>query len=86
MRRGWHKAGVRDRWPAGRKAKWLEWKKERSCTPARVRPDRSRAMQSKVWVKGHVPSVFLDWVERYWNHDNGTRAVLGECCFEVWER
>ena len=88
MRKGLHKAGARDHWSEGRKARWEGWREEDSCTPTRVRPhrsDRSRAMQSKVWIKGHVPKEFLEWVGRYWSHDDETRAVLGECCFEVWE-
>ncbi|MFC1805365.1 hypothetical protein ACFL09_00095 [Planctomycetota bacterium] len=89
MRREWHKAAARERWSADRKAKWAERKgrRPRGAAPDRARmPDRSRVTQPKVWVKGRVPKGFLDWVERHWSHDNETRAVLSECCFEVWER
>ena len=84
MRREWHKAAARDRWTARRKAKWLEWKRDRS--PETSRGARGSVAQSMVWVKGHVPKEFLDWVERHWSHDGETRAVLSECCFEKWER
>ena len=86
MRKEWHKASARDQWSESRKAKWDDWREEHSCTPARVRSDRSCAMQSKVWVKGRVPKEFLDWAERYWSHDDGTRVMLSGCCFEEWER
>ena len=71
MRREWHKAGARERWAADREAKWVEWKRRRygeGSPDGSHRPDRSGATQSKVWVKGHVPNEFLDWVERSWSH------------------
>ena len=49
------------------------------------RPKSVPADQPKVWVKGHVPREFLDWVERYWSHDGETRAMLGGWGFGVWE-
>ena len=85
MRREWHKAGARERWSEGRKAKWTDWKERQRCDETR-QPFGPPAAEPKVWVKGHVPREFLDWVERYWSHDDETRAMLGECCFEVWER
>ena len=89
MRSEWHRATARDRWTAGRKAKWLEWKRHRS--PAALRgaghqPDRGSLAQSKVWAKGHVPKESMDWVERHRSHDTETRAMLRGCCFGVWER
>ena len=89
MRTEWHRAGARDRWPKGRKVQWIEWKRRglRGAVPEGPhRHDRPQVRQSKVWVKGHVPSEFMDWVEKYWSHDDETRAVLAGCCFEVWER
>ncbi|MBL7223577.1 MAG: hypothetical protein ISS72_06980 [Candidatus Brocadiae bacterium] len=89
MRRQWHKAGARDRWSEGRKAKWVEWKRHPSSGVFRGgghQPDRGSVAHSKVWVKGHVSCEFLDWAERYWSHDDETRAMLRGCCFEVWER
>ena len=89
MRREWHKASARGRWSEGRKAKWVESKRRRSTEA--VGDDghqlrRAQSSQPKVWVRGHVPKEFLDWVERYWSHDDETRAMLDGCCFEVWER
>ena len=89
MREEWHKAAARDRWTGRRKAKWMAWKRRRSRAVLRGaghQPGHGSATPSKVWVKGHVPREFLDWVERHWSHDDGTRAVLCECCFEVWKR
>ena len=89
MRREWHKADSRRQWSASRTAKWADWKRRRS---QRETPDSSHqcdqphVTRSKVWVRGHVPKEFLDWVERHWSHDNETNAMLSECCFEVWER
>ncbi|MBL7133606.1 MAG: hypothetical protein ISS78_05865 [Phycisphaerae bacterium] len=89
MRTEWHRAGARDRWSKGRKVRWMAWKR-RGLTGAATGPasqvNRPRIAQSKAWVKGQVPREFLDWVERHWSHDDETRAVLSECCFEVWER
>ena len=51
-----------------------------------VDPKRVPVTQPRVWVRGHVPKEFLDWVERHWAHDNETKAMLSKCCFEVWER
>ena len=89
MRAEWHRAGARDHWSKRRKAKWLDWKRRhpneaatgRSC-PA----THTHVTKSKVWVKGHVPEEFLHWVERYWSHEDETRVMLSECCFEAWER
>ena len=89
MRTAWHKAGARNLWSRGRKTKWLEWKRRGlrgAVSEGPHRHDRPRVRQSKVWVRGHVPEEFMDWVDRYWSHDDATRAMLGECCFEVWER
>lgn len=85
MRREWHKAAARERWTEGRKAEWEDWRKRqrRDDTPQPLRPP---AAEPKVWVRGHVPREFLDWVERHWSHDGETRVMLGQCCFEVWER
>jgi len=88
MRREWHKAAARERWSEGRKARWMEWKRRRSHGTSRDdprQPDRAPVTQSKVWVRGHVPPEFLDWAERHWSHDNETKAMLSECCFEAWE-
>ena len=88
MRKEWHKATARRRWTADRKARWAARKERRSRGAARGdlrQAARMSITQSKVWVKGHVPKEFLDWVERYWSHDNETRAVLSGHCFEVWE-
>ena len=89
MRKEWHKAAARDHWSEGRKARWMEWKRDRSPEASRDpchQSERPRVAQPKVWVKGHVPREFLDWVERHWSHGNETRAVLRGCCFEAWER
>ena len=89
MRAKWHKAAARRCWSEGRKAKWTDWKGRRPREVSRNdrhQPDRGPVTLSKVWVKGHVPKEFLDWVERHWSHDDETRAVLTGCCFEVWER
>ncbi|MFC1806110.1 hypothetical protein ACFL09_03930 [Planctomycetota bacterium] len=85
MRAEWHKAKARDHWSERRKAKWVEW---RSKSAHEVTADDMCPLtsQRKVWVRGRVPKEFLDWVERYWSHDDVTRAMLNECCFEVWER
>ena len=73
MRREWQKTGARDYWSEGGK---VERKGQVS---------RGSVAQSKVWIKGHVPKEFLDWVERHWSHDDETRAMLSGSCFEVWE-
>ncbi|MFC1805664.1 hypothetical protein ACFL09_01620 [Planctomycetota bacterium] len=89
MRTEWHKAGARDRWSRDRKVRWMKWKRRglrRAVSEGPHRSGRPRVTVSKVWVRGHVPKEFLDWVERYWSHDDETRAVLSGCCFEVWER
>ena len=89
MRREWHKAAARDRWTARRKARWAERKGRRSrgaAVDSSRRSDLVAVTQSRVWVKGHVPKEFMDWVERYWNHNDETGAMLSGCCFEVWER
>ena len=89
MQKEWHEAGARDHWPEGRKAKWVEWKRRRSpgaSQGAGQRPEHRRVTQPKVWVRGHVPKEFLDWVGRHWSHDDETRAILSGSCFEVWER
>ena len=89
MRAEWHKAGARDRWSEGRKARWVELRKKPSRTMVPDDTDRyaRRGVASpEAWVRGHVPKEFLDWVERHWSHDDETRAMLGGCCFEVWER
>ena len=88
MRREWHKAAVRGRGSPERKAEWKEWRRRRSGEAGRDGThglNHSRASQPKVWVRGRVPKEFLDWVEGHWSHDGETRAVLNECCFEVWE-
>ena len=89
MRAEWHRARARDHWSERRKAKWMEWKREHSAREAGHDDHGSgpaRAAGPKVWIKGRVPKEFLDWIERHWSHDNETRAMLVECCFEVWER
>ena len=89
MRREWHKAAARDHWSEGRKAKWVEWKRQGCDGAGRHGTHRAKhphVTRHKVWVKGHVPREFLDWVERHWSHDAETRALLSESCFEVWER
>ena len=89
MRREWHKAASRRQWSADRRARWLEWREQHSRGGARVevgQPERVSVTPAKVWVKGHVPREFLDWVERHWAHDSETKAMLNECCFEEWER
>ena len=89
MRREWHKEAARSRWSAERMARWVKWRGRRrreAVAEASRQPGCPRSAQSKVWVKGRVPKEFLDWVERHWSHDNETRAMLRECCFEVWER
>jgi hypothetical protein len=89
MRTEWHKAGARDRWSKGRKVRWIEWMRRGlvgAVPEGPYRPDRPQVRQSEVWVKGRVPKELLDWVERHWSHDDETRAVLCECCFEVWAR
>ena len=56
---------------------------------------RHRARESPGQQIGHAyptaplldsTNEFLDWVDRYWSHDDETRVMLSECCFEVWER
>jgi len=89
MRREWHKADSRRRWSADRKARWEDWREQHSHDTTRCeasQPEHTHATQSKVWVRGHVPKEFLDWVERHWSHDGETKAILSGCCFEVWER
>jgi hypothetical protein len=89
MRREWYKAAARGRWSAERKAEWKEWRRRRredETQEGSNRPDHHRVGHAKVWVKGHVPKDFLDWVERHWSHDRETRSMLGQCCFEAWER
>ncbi|MFC1805732.1 hypothetical protein ACFL09_01975 [Planctomycetota bacterium] len=89
MRTEFHKAAGRTRWSSRRKVRWMKWKRQGlrgAASEGSHRPDRPQVRQSKVWVKGHVPSEFLDWVDRYWGHDDETRAIMNECCFEVWER
>ena len=79
MRKEWHRAGARNRWSAGRKAKWVEWRDKRSRTTVPDGPDRSARSgfaSPKVWAKGHVPPEFLDWVDRHWSHDDQTRVML----------
>ena len=89
MRKEWHKAGSRREWSADRKARWLDWREQHSRGVARDgagQPERVSVTPAKVWVRGRVPGGFLDWVERHWAHDNETKAMLSECCFEEWER
>jgi len=89
MRREWHKADSRRQWSADRKARWLDWRERRSSGGTRMeagQPERVSVTPPKVWVRGRVPKEFLDWVERHWSHDNETKAMLSECCFEEWER
>jgi len=89
FRREWHKADSRRRWSASRTAKWTDWRRGCSLGAAQgaaSQPERVPVMPSKVWVRGHVPKEFLDWVERHWSHDNETKAMLSGCCFEEWER
>ena len=89
MRAEWHKAAARGQWSEGGDAEWVDWKGRRPCGASRSNRhqlERVPIAESKVWVKGRVPKEFLDWVERYWSHDDETRAVLSGCCFEVWER
>ena len=89
MRTEFHKAAARNLWSRGRKARWMEWKRRGlrgAVSEGSYRPDRPQVRQSKVWVRGHVPKEFMDWVDRYWSHDDEMRAVLAGCCFEVWER
>ncbi|MBL7224140.1 MAG: hypothetical protein ISS72_09825 [Candidatus Brocadiae bacterium] len=89
MRTEFHKAAARNQWSKGRKVRWMEWKRRGlrgAVSEGSHQPDRSHVRQSKVWVKGHVPKEFMDWVDRYWSHADETRAMLCECCFEVWRR
>ena len=89
FRREWHKAASRREWSADRRARWEDWREQHPRETARdgVRqPERVSVTRSKVWIRGHVPGEFLDWVERHWAHDSETKAMLSECCFEVWER
>jgi hypothetical protein len=89
MRREWHKAASRRQWSADRKARWENWRERRSSGVTRVevgQPERVSVTTAKVWARGRVPHEFLDWVERHWAHDNETKAMLSECCFEMWER
>ena len=89
MRREWHKAASRRQWTAGRTARWADWREQQSRGGARDKaghPGRVSVTPAKVWVRGRVPKEFLDWVERHWSHDNETKAMLSECCLEVWER
>ena len=89
MRREWHRAGARERWAEDRKAEWEDWRRRRRRETGKgnsQRLGRRCTTQAKVWVKGRVPREFLGWVERHWSHDGETKAMLNECCFEVWER
>jgi len=89
MRKEWHKAASRRHWAADRKARWADWREQHSRGVARDgagQPERVSVTPAKVWVRGRVPGGFLDWVERHWAHDNETKAMLSECCFEEWER
>jgi hypothetical protein len=86
LRREWYRAAARRNWTPERKAKWTDWREKHPRPEGRDESHQALAQKSKVWVKGHVPREFLDWVERHWSHDNETRAVLGECFFAVWER
>ena len=79
MRTEWHKAGARNRWSRGRKVRWMKWKRQGlrgGVSGGSHRPDRPHVRQSMVWVKGHVPREFMDWVERRWSHDDEARAML----------
>ena len=84
MRTEWHRAGARDRWSEGRKVKWEDWR-ERQRRDETRQPLRPPATQPKVWVRGHVPREFVDWVEWHWSHDSERRAMLSEWGFGVWE-
>ena len=89
MRREWHKAGARGRWSEGRKVRWVKWKRRHPNVAATGRlcpATHTHVRKSKVWVKGRVPREFLAWIERHGSHDGVTRAMLTECCLEVWER
>ena len=89
MRREWHKADSRRRWSADRTARWLGWKEQHSHWATQDEASQAESVsvtRSKAWVRGRVPKEFLDWTERHWSHDNETKAMLNECCFEVWER
>ncbi len=89
MRSEFHKAEARRRWSADRQARWEEWRKKHPHEATRDQVGQTEGIattSSKVWVQGRVPREFLDWVERHWSHDNETKAMLSECCFEVWER
>ncbi len=89
MRREFHKAAARSKWSADRKARWEEWRERRSHEAAQDEAGQAGSLgvtRPRVWVKGHVPEGFLDWVENRAGHDSETMAMLSECCFEVWER
>jgi len=89
MRREWHKAESRRQWSADRQAKWEEWREKRPRGATRgeaSQPEHVSVTPAKVWVRGHVPRKFLDWIEGHWVHDTEIKAMLRECCFEVWER
>ena len=42
MRKEWHKAGARDHWSEGRKAKWVGWRGERCDGPRHQVPPPRR--------------------------------------------
>ena len=89
MRREWHKADARRQWSADRQARWEERRERRSHEVAQEeaqQPGSLGVARPKVWVRGQVPKEFLDWIENRAAHDNETRAMLSECCFEEWER
>jgi len=89
MRREWHKADSRRQWSADRKARCADWREQQSRGGARDEaghPERASVTPRKVWVRGRVPKEFLDWTERHWGHDEETKSMLSECCFDVWER
>jgi len=89
MRSEWHRAAARRGWTPERKARWAGWKEQQSREEVRDgdhQPDHALVAQSKVWIKGHVPKEFLNWVGRHWSHDNETRVMLSGCCFEAWDQ
>jgi len=89
MRREWHKADSRRQWPASRKARWADWRAQRSRGVAgdeAGQPEHVLVTRPKVWVRGRVPREFLDWVENREGSDPAERELLAECSLEEWER
>jgi len=89
LRREWYKAESRGRWSADRKARWEDWRKQQSCGVAQDetgQPKRVSASRPRVWVRGHVPREFLDWLSGQQGSNPEGCEMLAECFFEEWER